>query len=78
MPLMMSDLPVDEHALGIALLLGSLLLGLAVVVFIIAAFFSVLFARMDLGMKVVWIILIFLAPFIGALLWFVIGRPRAG
>ncbi|WP_235997992.1 PLD nuclease N-terminal domain-containing protein [Nocardiopsis coralli] len=74
----MSDLPVDEHALGIALLLGSLLLGLAVVVFIIAAFFSVLFARMDLGMKVVWIILIFLAPFIGALLWFVIGRPRAG
>ncbi|WP_394296530.1 PLD nuclease N-terminal domain-containing protein [Nocardiopsis salina] len=75
---MMSNLPVDEHVLGITLALGALLLGLAVVVFIIAAFFSVLFARMDLGMKVVWIILIFLAPFIGALLWFVIGRPRAG
>lgn len=78
MPLMLNDLPVDENVLGIALLLGALLVGLAVVVFIIAAFFSVLFARMDLGMKVVWIILIFLAPFIGALLWFVIGRPRAG
>ena len=78
MPLMMSNLPVNENVLGITLVLGALLLGLAVVVFIIAAFFSVLFARMDLGMKVVWIILIFLAPFIGALLWFVIGRPRAG
>ncbi|GHD23298.1 PLDc N-terminal domain-containing protein [Nocardiopsis kunsanensis] len=76
--LMLSDPATYEFLIPAALVVGSLLLGLAVVVFIVVAFFSALFARIDLGMKILWIVLIFIAPFIGALLWFIIGRPRAG
>lgn len=76
--MMLSNLPVSENALAAVLVFGALLLCLAVVVFIVAAFFSALFARIGLGTKLLWIILIFVAPFIGALLWFIIGRPRAG
>ncbi|WP_026126961.1 PLDc N-terminal domain-containing protein [Nocardiopsis xinjiangensis] len=76
--MMLSSLPVTEDALAAGLLFGALLLGLAVVVFIVAAFFSALFARIGLGTKFLWIVLIFVAPFIGALLWFLVGRPRTG
>lgn len=75
--LMLSD-PVNyEFLVSATLLIGSLLVGLAVIVFIVVAFFSALFARIGLGVKILWIILIFVAPFIGALLWFIVGRPRA-
>lgn len=75
--MMLSNLPVTENTLAAVLMFGVLLMGLAVVVFIVAAFFSALFARIGLVTKLLWIILIFIAPFIGALLWFVLGRPRA-
>ena len=76
--MMLSNFPSTEYALSFALVIGALLVGLAVIVFIVAAFFSALFARIGLGTKILWIILIFVAPFIGALLWFIVGRPRAG
>ncbi|MBR8743022.1 PLD nuclease N-terminal domain-containing protein [Nocardiopsis sp. MG754419] len=49
---------------------------LAVVVLVIAAVFSILFSRIDVGMKVVWFIFVIIAPVIGALLWFFIGRNQ--
>lgn len=76
--LMLNDLSDYEFLLSTTLLIGALLVSLAVVVFIVVAFFSALFARIGLGTKLLWIVLIFVAPFIGALLWFIIGRPRAG
>lgn len=50
---------------------------LAVVMLVVAAVFSILFARIDGGMKIVWLIFVVIAPVIGALLWFIVGRNRA-
>ncbi|AFR08988.1 MULTISPECIES: PLDc N-terminal domain-containing protein [Nocardiopsis] len=63
----------------IAIVLGALVvLGfLAVVGLVVAAVFSILFSQLDGGMKIVWLILVILAPVIGALLWFLIGRSRS-
>lgn len=49
----------------------------AFVVFVFGAVVSVLRSSLTGGMKFVWIVLVFLAPFIGSLLWYVIGRPNA-
>ncbi len=49
---------------------------LAVIGLIIAAVFSILFSRIDGGMKLVWLVFVFIAPLIGALLWFLVGRSR--
>lgn len=76
--LMLNDFSNYEFLASATLLIGALLVSLAVIVFIVVAFFSALFARIGLGVKILWIVLIFVAPFIGALLWFIIGRPRAG
>lgn len=73
---MLADMPV-EAGLGIALLIGAVLVCLAVVALVVAAVLSILFSRTDLGMKVVWLIFVIIAPVIGALLWFLIGRSRS-
>lgn len=65
----------SSSALGLFVVAG--LLALAYVVFIISAFVSILCARMDGGMKLVWLIFALCAPFIGSLCWFLIGRKRA-
>ena len=75
--LMSTDAFPMEAGFAIALV-GLIVLGaLLVVVLIIAAVFSILLSPLDLGMKIVWLILVILAPFLGALLWFLIGRSRA-
>jgi membrane protein DedA with SNARE-associated domain len=43
----------------------------------LAALVSVLRSRQPGGMKLVWVVFAFCAPFLGSLLWFVIGR-RSG
>lgn len=58
-----------------AILLTAVIVALAV--FVIGAVVSVLRSSLAGGMKFVWIVLVFLAPFIGSLLWYVIGRPNA-
>lgn len=73
---MLADMPM-EAGLGIALLIGAVLVCLAVVALVVAAVLSILFSRTDLGMKVVWLIFVIIAPVIGALLWFLIGRSRS-
>lgn len=40
----------------------------------LGALFSVLGSRLGGGMKLVWIVFAFCAPFLGPLLWFLVGR----
>ncbi|MBK1783744.1 PLDc N-terminal domain-containing protein [Prauserella cavernicola] len=50
---------------------------LSFVVLFIAALVSILASPLAMGMKLVWVIFAFCAPFLGSLLWFVIGRGHA-
>ncbi|GAA1106797.1 PLDc N-terminal domain-containing protein [Nocardiopsis composta] len=59
-----------------ALILVGLFL-LAYAAFIVAAFISSLASELEIGMKLVWALFIFCAPFLGALCWFLIGRKHA-
>jgi phospholipase D-like protein len=43
----------------------------------IAALVSVLRSPLPVGLKLVWVVFAFCAPFLGSLLWFLIGR-RSG
>ncbi|MDX3243801.1 PLD nuclease N-terminal domain-containing protein [Streptomyces sp. ME18-1-4] len=63
--------------IGAAVTAGFLLCGLACLVFFISTLVSILKSPLAGGMKVVWIILAFSAPFLGSLCWFVIGRKDA-
>ena len=50
---------------------------LAFVVLFFAALVSILGSRLTGGMKLVWVIFAFCAPFLGSLLWFAFGRRDA-
>ena len=39
-----------------------------------AALVSVLRSRLPAGLKLVWVVFAFCAPFLGGLLWFLVGR----
>ncbi|MGW5714659.1 PLD nuclease N-terminal domain-containing protein [Amycolatopsis sp. NPDC003865] len=56
-------------------LTGAVLLAFAVL--FLAALVSILGSRLSGGMKLVWVIFAFCAPFLGSLLWFAIGRRDA-
>lgn len=60
--------------IGGALLIGALV---AYVVLVVGAFFSALFSSATAGMKLVWIVFIVIAPFVGSLLWFLVGKRNA-
>ncbi|UKY54948.1 PLD nuclease N-terminal domain-containing protein [Streptomyces inhibens] len=51
-------------------------LSAAYVVLFVGALVSIVRARMDGGMKLVRLVFAFVAPFLGSLLWFLIGRRR--
>ncbi|XKK39839.1 PLDc N-terminal domain-containing protein [Nocardiopsis sp. ARC36] len=74
--LALADATTMEAGITAFILIMALLVGLAVVVFIIAAVFSIIGSRVDGAMKIVWLIFVCIAPFIGALLWFLIGRNQ--
>lgn len=50
---------------------------LAYVVLVLSALVSIIASPQEFGMKIVWAVLVFVAPFIGSLLWFFIGRGHA-
>lgn len=75
LPSSIESMPVETWVAAV-LVIGALLVALAAFVLIVAAVFSILFSGLDVPMKLVWIVLVFLAPLIGALLWFLIGRNR--
>ena len=52
------------------------ILGLLILVFDIIAIVDVLKSSMDTGKKALWIILIFVLPFLGMLIYFFIGKKQ--
>ncbi|RRO15738.1 hypothetical protein EIL87_17200 [Saccharopolyspora rhizosphaerae] len=46
-------------------------------VLFVCAVVSVLGSPLSLGMKLVWVVIAFSAPFLGVLAWFLIGRSDA-
>jgi uncharacterized membrane protein YhaH (DUF805 family) len=52
--------------------------GLVLLVLDIVAIVDCVQRSMDMGMKVLWIILIILLPIIGLLLYFLLGRKQTG
>ncbi|NKY98860.1 PLDc N-terminal domain-containing protein [Nocardiopsis alborubida] len=77
MPLLaLNDSGLLATGLPILLLIGFVVVSLVAVVLIIAAVFSILTSRVDGAMKVVWLIFVCIAPLIGAILWFLVGRSR--
>lgn len=60
--------------LGSAALIAGLV---AYFLLVVGAFFSALFSPASGGMKLVWIVFIVIAPFIGSLLWFMVGKRNA-
>jgi hypothetical protein len=41
---------------------------------VLGALISVLRSRLEGGMKLVWCVFVFVAPFLGSLLWFFVGK----
>jgi hypothetical protein len=74
--LALNDSGLLSTVLPILLLVGVAVVSLVAVVLIIAAVFSILTSRVDGAMKVVWLIFVCIAPLIGAVLWFLVGRNR--
>ncbi|MGW4484956.1 PLD nuclease N-terminal domain-containing protein [Amycolatopsis sp. NPDC004368] len=66
-----------HHAANIAVVGGIIALILIPVVFFLGALISVLGSPLGGGMKLVWIVFAFCAPFLGPLLWFLVGRRSA-
>ncbi len=74
--LALNDSDLLTTGIPILLLVGFAVVSLVAVVLIIAAVFSILTSRVDGAMKVVWLIFVCVAPLIGAILWFLVGRNR--
>jgi len=41
---------------------------------VLGALISILRSRLEGGMKLVWCVFVFIAPFLGSLLWFFVGK----
>ncbi|WP_045075419.1 PLD nuclease N-terminal domain-containing protein [Psychromicrobium lacuslunae] len=66
-----------EQALGVALVVGLIVVGIALLVLFISALISVLSSRvLTGGGKVLWILVVFAFPFLGPLGWFIWGRKQ--
>jgi hypothetical protein len=66
--------PDLAHLTGGIVLAAVLLLP---VIFFIAALVSILGSGLTGGMKLVWVVFAFCAPFLGPLLWFLVGRKQS-
>lgn len=64
--------PQEIFALGTFGLLGLLAIGWLVL--FVGALISIIGSPHTGGMKLAWLIFAFIAPFLGSLLWFVVGR----
>ncbi|WP_369213438.1 PLD nuclease N-terminal domain-containing protein [Streptomyces flavofungini] len=63
-----------HQVLGYGLAAVIVVLILAYVALFIGALISIVASPLSRGMKLVWVVFAFAAPFIGSLLWFLIGR----
>ncbi|HET6501976.1 MAG TPA: PLD nuclease N-terminal domain-containing protein [Amycolatopsis sp.] len=71
---MTEALGTTQHVLGFAGGGAIMLIVLFPLVFFVVALISILGSQQTGGMKVVWIVFAFCAPFLGPLLWFIVGR----
>ena len=69
---------IAAQGIGIGLMVVLAAVGVFLVVFFLAALFSILGADIGCGGKILWVLVILCLPFLGSLLWFVAGRPRPG
>jgi membrane protein implicated in regulation of membrane protease activity len=67
----------DQGILGWALIAVTAIAGVAFVVLVVAAVISVIGSQLGAGMKLAWIVFVVVAPFLGSLAWFVVGRRDA-
>ncbi|KPC64310.1 PLD nuclease N-terminal domain-containing protein [Streptomyces chattanoogensis] len=77
-------MPAHQISLAISsnpYLMGSaavaLILTAAYVAVIVSAVVSISTSHLSTGTKLVWIVFAFMAPFLGSVLWFLIGRRDA-
>lgn len=61
------------------LLVGGLVLAVLIgyALLFIGALVSIVSSPLSGGMKLVWVVFAFVAPFLGSLLWFLVGRGAA-
>lgn len=59
--------------LGAAAIMGIVL---ACVVLVLGAIISVLRSPLSGGMKLVWFVFVVAAPFVGSILWFLVGKRQ--
>jgi hypothetical protein len=77
---MLDILPMAEgdatgNAIGVVIILGWIILGIAQLILFIAALVSILSSkRYTGGGKFLWVVVIFFAPLFGAIGWFIAGR----
>jgi hypothetical protein len=75
-----STLALDQGADRVvvwALTAVAAIAAVAFVVLVIAAVISVIGSELGAGMKLAWIVFVVVAPFLGSLAWFVVGRRDA-
>ncbi|MFI5614939.1 PLD nuclease N-terminal domain-containing protein [Amycolatopsis sp. NPDC051903] len=65
----------DGASIAVAIGIGVVILLPAI--FFLAALISILGSPLTGGMKFVWVVFAFCAPFLGPLLWFIVGRRSA-
>jgi Phospholipase_D-nuclease N-terminal len=61
---------------GGAAMVVMLALAVAYLPLVVGALFSVLTSGQNVGMKLLWIVLILSVPLLGSLVWFLAGRDR--
>lgn len=66
-----------SELLGMTLFAVLAIAALGYVVLFIGALVSIARTGHDTGMKLAWIVFAFVAPFLGSLLWFLVGRRSA-
>ncbi|MCX2731467.1 PLD nuclease N-terminal domain-containing protein [Saccharopolyspora sp. NFXS83] len=71
------DLIPADSVLASLLINFPMVLLIAYALLFISALISILGSALSGGMKLVWVVVAFMAPFLGSLLWFVIGRGDA-
>ncbi|MEU7162499.1 PLD nuclease N-terminal domain-containing protein [Streptomyces chrestomyceticus] len=67
----------DGQYVGLPIAVVVVLLILAAAGLYISALISIITSPAGKGMKFVWIVFAFIAPFIGSALWFFVGRRHA-
>ncbi|QWF77860.1 PLD nuclease N-terminal domain-containing protein [Amycolatopsis sp. CA-230715] len=63
------------QGLGIGLIIVLVAAGIGFLVFFFVALVSIVGTDIGCGAKILWLLVVFCLPFLGSLLWFVVGRP---